>query len=152
MRRFVVALVASFAIAGVVLVGCSKPLHPPEGRWIGHHQSRAAVVDAWLEILPSGKVRISAPNFLDAGDRSDEQLREIQKRLAYDLSENWDAVKPRAYDFDGRIFRKAGGVAPQMEWDPAKQEMKVVFYFGMSKSLRIAMKPVKNFGEDPWLP
>jgi hypothetical protein len=28
--------------------------------------------------------------------------------------------------------------------------MKVVFYFGMQRSLRIVMHPVKDFSEDPW--
>lgn len=152
MRRFAILTVACLLIAGLTLVGCSKQHQPPQGRWIGRYESPAVMVVAWLEILPSGQVRISAPDFLDIGDRTDVQLREMHKRLASDLSDGWSEVKLRQYDFDGRVFRKPGGVSPQMEWDPDKQEMKVVFYFGMSHSIRIPMQPVKNFGEDPWLP
>jgi hypothetical protein len=147
MRRFAILL-----LAGLLLGSCAEKHQPPVGRWIGHYESPTVMVVAWLEITPAGEVRVSAPDFLDIGDRTDDQLREMHKRLAYDLSEGWGEVKLRQYDFDGRVFRKLGGVAPQMEWDPVTKDMKVVFYFGMSHSIRIPMQPVKNFNEDPWLP
>ena len=147
MRRFAILL-----LAGLLLGACSKELAPPQGRWIGHYETPQVMVVAWLEILPSGDIRVSAPDFLDVGDPTDDQRREMHKRLAYDLSEGWSEVKLRQYEFDGHVFRKPGGVAPQMEWDAGKKEMKVVFYFGMSHSIRIPMTPVKNFSEDPWLP
>jgi len=147
MRRFAILL-----IAGLLLGACSKEHEPPRGRWIGHYESPQVMVVAWLEILPSGDVHVSAPDFLDIGDPTPEQRDAMHKRLASDLSDGWNDVKLRRYDFDGHVFRKQGGVAPQMEWDGHKQEMKVVFYFGMQHAIRIPMTPVKNFGEDPWLP
>lgn len=147
MRRFAILL-----FFGLLLGSCSQQHTPPVGRWIGHFESPQVMVVAWLEISPTGEIRVSAPDFLEVGDPTQEQRREMQKRLAYDLSEGWGSVKAREYDFDGHVFRKTGGVAPQMEWDPNTKAMKVVFYFGMSHSIRIPMTPVKNFGEDPWLP
>ena len=147
MRRFAILL-----LAGVLLGACSKHFAPPQGRWIGHFESPQVVVVAWLEILPTGDIRVSAPDYLDVGEPTPDQRDTMHKRLASDLSESWGEVKLRQYEFDGRVFRKSGGVAPQMEWDPGKKEMKVVFYFGMQHSIRIPMTPVKNFGEDPWLP
>jgi hypothetical protein len=108
------------------------------------------MVDAWLEILPNGTVRICAPDILDVGDPSQEDRTAMHARLAQDLSDAWGEVKLRTYDFDGHIFRKPGGFAPQMEWNPKKREMKLVFYFGTQKSIHIDMKPVNDFSEDRW--
>jgi hypothetical protein len=52
-------------------------------------------------------------------------------------------------DFDGRVFRKPGGVAPQMEWNPDSKKMTVVVYLGM-KTVRIPVHVVKDFSDDPW--
>jgi len=145
MRRFAILL-----IAGLVLAGCSKHPQPPAGRWIGNFESQAVMVDAWLEIVPDGSVRICAPDILDAGSPTDEQRAKMHAQLASDLADAWGEVKLRAYDFDGRTFRKPGGIAPQMEWNPDTHEMKLVFYFGMQHSIRIAMHAVKDFNEDAW--
>jgi len=145
MRRFAILL-----IAGAVLFACSKTPSPPAGRWVGNYESPTVMVDAWLEILPNGSVRVSAPNFLDMGQPDDAQRAAMHARLASDLSDGWGEVELRKYDFDGRVFRKPGGFAPQMEWNPKTQQMKLVFYFGMQHSIRIAMHPVKDFSEDPW--
>jgi len=145
MRRLAILLVA-----GLVLVACSRTPPPPSGRWIGSYESSSVMVDAWLEIAPNGTVRICAPDLLDPGSPSDEDRAAMHVRLAGDLADAWGEVKQRSYDFDGRVFRKPGGIAPQMEWNPKKKEMKLVFYFGMQRSIRIAMHPVKDFGEDPW--
>ncbi len=147
MRRFAILL-----LAGLLLGSCSKHFDPPEGRWIGHYESPQVVVVAWLEILPGGDIRVSAPDYLDVGDPTPDQRDTMHKRLASDLSDSWGEVKTRRYEFDGHVFRKEGGVAPQMEWDSGKKEMKVVFYFGMQHSIRIPMTQVKNFSEEPWLP
>ena len=153
MRRFAILLIAGLVLAtGLTLVACSKQHAPPVGRWVGHYDSSAVMVVAWLEILPSGQVRVSAPDYLDPGDLADEQREVAHKRLAGQLYDDWGTVKPRDYDFDGKIFRKPGGFAPQMEWDPGTNQMKVVFYFGMQRSIRIPMTQVKEFSEDPWLP
>ena len=145
MHRFAVLL-----IAGLVLVACSRAPQPPVGRWIGHIETPSVMVDAWLEILPGGAVRICAPDILDIGEPDDAQRTAMHARLASDLSEAWGEVKLRTYTFDGRVFRKPGGFAPQMEWDPKAQHMKLVFYFGTQHSIRIEMRSVKDFSEDPW--
>ena len=147
MRRFAILL-----MAGLILAGCSKSHQPPSGRWMGHYESPSVMVVAWLEISPSGDVRVSAPDFLDPGEPSDEQREAAHKKLGGELYEDWGNVHPRRYDFDGHVFRKQGGYAPQMEWNPQTKEMKLVFYFGMQRSIRITMQPVKEFTEDPWLP
>jgi len=141
---------AILVTAGLALVACSRGPQPPSGRWIGNFESEAVMVDAWLEILPGGSVRICAPDILDVGAPSDADRTGMHARLASDLSDAWGEVKLRSYDFDGRTFRKPGGVAPQMEWNPATHEMKLVFYFGMQHSIRIAMHAVKDFSEDAW--
>jgi hypothetical protein len=145
MRRFAVLL-----IAGLVLAACSRTPQPPVGRWVGNFESPSVMVDAWLEILPGGAVRVCAPDLLDVGEPDDAQRALLHARLAGDLYEAWGDIAPRKYDFDGRVFRKPGGFAPQMEWDPKTREMKLVFYFGMQRSMRIVMHPVKDFSEDPW--
>lgn len=146
MRRFAILL-----IAGLVLAACTKQHAPPNGRWIGHYESPAVMVVAWLEIAPNGDIKVSAPDFLEPGELDDDQRAMAHRRLANSLSDAWGEVKPRRYDFDGKVFRKPGGVAPQMEWDPGTNQMKVVFYFGMQRSIRIPMTQVKEFGQDPWL-
>ena len=145
MRRFSILL-----LAAVALVACSRQPAPPQGRWIGNYESPAVMVEAWLEILPGGTVRVSAPDLTDIGSPTDEERAVMHARLASQLSDDWNDVVPRKFDFDGRVFRKPGGFAPQMEWNPETRQMKVVFYFGMQRSLRIVMHPVKDFSEDPW--
>lgn len=147
MRRYAILL-----IAGLVLAGCSKSHQPPTGRWIGHFESPAVMVVAWLEISPSGDVKVSAPDLLDPGDPDDEQRAAAHKRLANEIYDSWGNVQSRHYEFNGHVFRKPGGYAPQMEWDPNTKQMKLVFYFGMQRSMRIALTPVKEFTEDTWLP
>jgi hypothetical protein len=147
MRRFAILL-----IAGLVLAGCSKSHQVPAGRWIGHYESSSVMVVAWLEITPQGDVRVSAPDFLDPGEPTDEQREAAHTRLANQLYDGWGNIPSRHYEFNGHVFRKPGGFAPQMEWNPVTKQMKVVFYFGMQRSIRIAMQPVKEFTEDTWLP
>lgn len=145
MRRYAVLV-----IMGLLLASCSRTPHPPVGRWIGNYESSSVMVDAWLEILPDGTVRICAPDILDIGQPSDEDRTGMHSKLASDLAEAWGEVRLRAYDFDGHVFRKPGGIAHQMEWDAATHQMKLVFYFGMQHSIRIDMLPVKEFSEDSW--
>lgn len=146
MNRFAILLLAALTLAG-----CSKHHEPPTGRWIGHYESPTVMVVAWLEITPGGDVRVCAPDLLDIGEPTDEQKNVMRSRLANDLSDAWGQTKVRRYDFDGRVFRKQGGFAPQMEWDPLAQNMKLVFYFGMQRSIHIQMERVKDFNEEPWL-
>jgi hypothetical protein len=147
MRKISILWVAGLAL----LAGCFSSSQPPVGRWIGNHEAPGILVDTRLEILPDGRVRVSAPNFLNAdSDISEEQRVDMRARLADELNRTWSQVVPRKMDFDGRTFRKPGGVAPQMEWDAATRQMKVVFYFGMHKSIRIDVRQVDVFGDDPW--
>ncbi len=145
MRRFAVLLIVLVAIAA-----CSRSSHPPTGRWIGNYESSSVMVDAWLEIMPNGAVRVCAPDILGIGEPSDEDRKAMHARLASDLSDAWGEVALRSYDFDGRVFRKPGGIAPQMEWNPKTREMKLVFYFGTQHSIRILMHAVNDFSEDSW--
>lgn len=145
MRRLVILL-----FVGLPLVACSKHPQPPVGRWIGNYESSSVMVDARLEILPDGTVRVSAPDLTDVGSPSDDDRAVMHARLASDLAESWDDVKPRRFDFDGHVFRKPGGIAPQMEWDAQRRQMMVVFYFGMEHSIRISMRAVQDFSDDPW--
>ena len=142
--------VALLLLAAIALIACSKPPPPPQGRWIGHYESEAVMVDAWLEILPNGSVRISAPDLTGIGTPTDEERALMHTRLAAVLAKEWDGVEARKFDFDGKVFRKPGGVAPQMEWDPKTKQMKTVFYFGMQRSIRIPMRAVRDFSEDAW--
>lgn len=138
------------AIGLVAIVACSRHSGPPVGRWIGTYDTPAVMVDTRLEILRNGTVRISAPNILGVGDVSDAERSVLHARLAGDLEKGWADVIPRPMDFDGRVFRKPGGVAPQMEWNPDTGDMKLIFYFGRQKSVRIVMQKVANFSADPW--
>ena len=45
------------------------------------------------------------------------------------------------------MFRKPGGVAPQLEWDPDRKRMTMVYYSGNRNSVRVALSAVGEFGE-----
>jgi hypothetical protein len=53
-------------------------------------------------------------------------------------------------DFDGKVFRKPGGIAPQAIWDAKTGSMQLVIYPGAQPSIRIAMRRVGDFSADPW--
>ncbi|HEY0281867.1 MAG TPA: hypothetical protein VGC27_04500 [Rhizomicrobium sp.] len=146
MRRFAVLLLIGLGM----LIACSRPAQPPVGRWIGNYDAPDVMVDVRLEITKDGLVRASAPDLLDVGKVSDETSAALRARLASDLAENWGNAELRVLDFDGRVFRKPGGVAPQMEWNPKTRQMTLVFYFGTKRSIRIPMRAVENFDHDPW--
>ena len=146
MQRFTILLLLGFG----ALVACSRPAQPPVGRWIGHYDAPDVVVDARLEITKDGAVRVSALDLLDVGQVSDQARVAMHARLAADLAASWDDVVPRAMDFDGRVFRKPGGVAPQMNWNPDTKKMSLIFYFGTKHSIGIPMYAVEDFGNDPW--
>lgn len=146
MRRVSILIIAGLAL----LAACSRSEKVPTGRWIGQYDSADVMVDARLEVQPDGTVKVSAPDILGVGDLSEEERMQLHARLADQLDSTWDKAPARHMDFDGKVFRKPGGVAPQMEWDPATREMKVVFYFGMQRSIRIRMTQVTDFSSDPW--
>ena len=78
MRGFSVLLCISLA----VLFACSKPEKPPTGRWIGNLENSDVMVDARLEILPDGTVKVSAPDITDVGDIGDADRAALHQRLA----------------------------------------------------------------------
>ncbi|HVZ92140.1 MAG TPA: hypothetical protein VG843_10850 [Rhizomicrobium sp.] len=144
MRNFALAVLSVLAVAS-----CSHP-SPPQGRWEGHYESDDAMIVARLEIGADGKVRVSAPDLLDIAGASDEDRQAMRQRLAEDLAQGWDEVAPRAMDFDGGVFRKPGGVAPQAIWDAKSRTMQLVVYLGARSALNIPMRAVGDFSDNPW--
>ena len=132
----------------VSLAACSKPA-PPVGRWEGGYEANGTVVAARVEILPSGAVKVSAPDITNVSSKP-EVIEELRARLASDLANGWSEVKPRDFDFDGQTFRKPGGVAPQMVWDKATNQMTLELYIGTRPALPVPLRPVSDFHDSPW--
>ena len=135
-------------MALLVLAGCSKPT-PPVGKWEGGTEIGGTIVAARVEILPNGGVRVSAPDVTYVtGNR--EQINAFRARLAADLANAWPDVKPRVFDFDGKTFRKPGGVAPQMVWDKDTGQMVLELDIGANPALPITLRPVDGFHDNPY--
>lgn len=147
--RFALALCLLFGLPlSAGLMGCSKP-QPPVGKWEGGHEAGGTIVVARVEILPSGLVKVMAPDITNAvGNRA--QIELLRDRLTSDLANGWSEVKPRAFDFDGETFRKPGGVAPQMVWDKATNQMSLRLYIGARPALAVPLRPVDGFHDNPW--
>ena len=75
---------------------------------------------------------------------------QMQDRLAADLANGWDDVTPRSFDFDGKTFRKPGGIAPQMVWDKATGQMTLELYIGANPALPVPLRPVAGFHDNPF--
>jgi hypothetical protein len=135
-------------LACLALVACTKPA-PPVGKWEGGFEGGGTVVAARVEILPSGAVKVSAPDITNAFGKP-EQMQELRARLAADLANGWSEVKPREFDFDGKTFRKPGGFAPQMVWDKATGQMTLELYIGANPALPVSLRPVSEFHDSPW--
>jgi hypothetical protein len=143
MRFAVVMLVALLAVTA-----CSKP-KPPVGKWEGGMESGGDLVVARVEILPGGQVKVMAPDITNAiGSR--EQMNEYRARLSADLANGWSEVRPRSFDFDGKTFRKPGGIAPQMVWDKATNHMTLELYIGARPALPVPLRPVDDFHDNPF--
>lgn len=145
MRMLSALFVAGLCLA--TMVACSKP-KPPVGRWEGTFQSADTMIVARLEIDPNGAIYISAPDAVDIAPNADRAV--IRQRLAVGLIRAWDEVQPRAFDFDGRVFRKPGGVAPQIEWSPGSKQMTLVVYPGTRPTIHVKMRAVRDFSVNPW--
>ena len=143
-------LLAAALIAALpgILTACSKPV-PPVGKWEGGAERGGTLVAARVEILPGGGVRVMAPDITNVMGPHD-QIELLRDRLASDLATNWDFVKPRMFDFDGKTFRKPGGIAPQMEWDKATNQMTLELYIGARPAFPVVLRPVDNFHDNPW--
>jgi hypothetical protein len=137
-----------FVAALVALAGCSKP-QPPVGKWEGGYESGGDLVAARVEILAGGAVKISAPDVTNAIGNHD-QIDTMRAQLAADLVNGWSDVTPRTFDFDGKTFRKPGGVAPQMVWDKDTNQMTLELYIGANPALPVPLRPVNDFHDNPF--
>jgi len=133
----------------VLLAACSRPA-APVGKWEGGYEAGGTLVVARVEIVPGGQVRISAPDLLNIADTRPEAMRRHRERLAAELRNNWAAVEPRPFDFDGKTFRKPGGIAPQMAWDERTNQMTLQLYFGANPALPVVLRPVQEFNDNPF--
>ena len=137
-----------FAVLTMALAGCGKP-QPPAGKWEGGYEAGGDLVAARVEILPNGGVKISAPDVTNAmGNR--EQINAMRAQLAADLVNGWSEVTPRTFDFDGKTFRKPGGVAPQMVWDKATNQLTLELYIGANPAMPVPLHPVADFHDNPF--
>ena len=140
---------AAAALLFLALTACSKP-QPPQGRWEGGYDGDGVLVAARVEIGADGQVKVSAPDLTNAQGAKPERLAQMREQLSADLATAWDTVAPRPFDFDGTTFRKPGGVAPQMEWDKASNQMTLELYIGANPALPIPLRPVDAFHDNPW--
>jgi hypothetical protein len=146
MRRTIVLLLFAAALA---MSACSKP-SPPQGRWEGGYSAGGTLVAARMEIKADGQVKVSAPDITNLQNAKPEQLQQQRDAMAADLASGWDSVAPRPFDFDGKTFRKPGGIAPQMVWDKDTNQMTLEIYIGVDPALPVPLRPVDNFHDDPW--
>jgi hypothetical protein len=138
-------LTAAIMLAAAGLAGCSDP-QPPLGRWEGAYTGDDALIVARLEIEPDA-IRVSAPNaFAEFSAMSTAEREAVERDLSARLAAAWPKIAPTTFSFDGKVFRKPGGVAPQMEWDPDKKAMTLVVYPGLHDTIRLPLTPVENFG------
>jgi len=138
-------------VALMLLAACSRPA-PPVGRWEGSYESPTTIVAAWLEIGKTGLVRASAPNTTDIPpEAGDAERQSIRAEMIGRLAAGWGSIEPRKMDFDGRTFRKPGGIAPQMKWDAKKKQMTLVLYLGANPALGVPLRRVEAFSENPFV-
>ena len=140
-------LALTFLLA-LTLFACSRAA-PATGKWEGTYGTDDTMIAARLEIAPDGMVKVSAPDLLGVSGSQDDR-EAMRERLAGDLIAGWGEVVPRKMDFDGETFRKPGGIAPQMIWKAKKKQMLLVVYIGTQPSIRIPMREVGDFSENPF--
>lgn len=147
--RALIAVISS-GLCLLTVLACSSAKTPPAGRWEGAYEAQDVMVAVRLEISNKGDIFLSAPDLSDIQNTQADDRPALRERLAEDLASSWGAVEPRTLDFDGRVFRKPGGIAPQMEWNPDSKQMTVVLYLGMRPALRVPLHAVSEFSADPW--
>lgn len=139
-------LAAASALLSLGLFACADPL-PPTGRWEGVYEDPGVIIVARLEIATDGTIRVSAPNAITSESAlSPAERIDLVRQLQAKLNASWPAVEPMRLEFDGRAFRKPGGVAPQLEWDSGSKHMTMVYYSGTRNSVRVALTSVGEFG------
>jgi hypothetical protein len=133
-------------MAVAALAGCSSHPQPPTGRWQGYYEAPDVMIAARLEISPTGTVRVSAPNaFADIASMSASDKAQLRNRLESGLAAAWPKVVPLDLEFDGKVFRKPSGIAPQIEWDKDKGQMTLFVYAGTHATIRVPLESVENF-------
>jgi hypothetical protein len=147
MRKAILLTTSLFV--GLLLAGCSKP-QPPVGKWEGGTETGGVIVVARVEIAANGLVRVSAPDVTNISDAKPEIAMQERERLQAELVNAWPDVKPREFAFDGKTFRKPGGVAPQMVWDKATNQMTLEIFIGANPALPVALRPVPEFHDNPF--
>ena len=145
--RLYAAILFGLCLSG--LMACSNA-KPPAGRWEGTYDSTDAIVAVRLEIDGKGDIYLSAPDAMNFPTPSEDQRAAMHQRLAQGLASAWGDVTARHYDFNGHTFRKPGGIAPQMEWDAATKQMTVIVYLERRPGIRIPMRAVSEFSDNPW--
>ena len=141
-------MIAALALS-VLLAACGSP-KPPVGKWEGALDTPDTMVAVRMEMGSDGQVRVSAPDLTGIVE-GDEALRHgMRERLSEELAAGWDDVAPRPFDFDGKTFRKPAGVAPQMVWDKATNQMTLELYIGANPALPVVLRPVPEFHDDPF--
>ncbi len=139
-------LILAFAL--LALTACSKPV-PPVGKWEGGTERGGTLVVARVEVLPNGTVRVMAPDITNVMAPR-HRIDILRDRMAADLVNGWSEIKPRMFDFDGKTFRKPGGIAPQMVWDKKTNQMVLQLYIGANPALPVPLRPVSEFHDSPW--
>ncbi|HEY7979293.1 MAG TPA: hypothetical protein VID67_13955 [Rhizomicrobium sp.] len=146
--RILAAFLTCFCL--IAVAGCSHQVAPPVGRWEGAYDAGNTIVTARMEITDKGQIFVSAPNAENIASSSSEDRAAIRQRLTDDLVQGWDDVTPHQLDFDGKVFRKPGGIAPQAEWDGAARRMTLVVYLDKGDGLHIPLRAVKEFSSNPF--
>jgi len=114
--------------------------------WQGGYADGSIMIVARVEIGEDGRVRLSAPNaIMDFAALPEPAETDVRTRLLASLAAAWPNVTPRDLDFDGKVFRNPGGVAPQLEWDAATQHMTMFVYPGARPSVQFELERVKEF-------
>jgi hypothetical protein len=139
-------LVRACLSAALALAACAKaPV--PMGKWEGFYEDQGLTVAVRLEIDTGGTIRVSAPNaVMENKNLSQAERTEIRTDLASRLGKSWPQVRPLPLEFDGKVFRKPGGVAPQLEWDSKNAQMTMIYYSATRASVRVPLKLVEDFG------
>ena len=132
-----------------LLAACGNP-KPPVGKWQGGLDTPTTMVAARVEIGTDSKIRVSAPDLTGITEVNEGRRMDMRQKLAEELAADWNDAAPRDFDFDGKTFRKPGGVAPQMEWDKSTGGMSLVVYLGKDPARRVALRAVSEFSDDPF--
>jgi len=141
--------ILALLLVAVALTGCSKPT-PPQGRWEGGYDDGSTFIAARMEIGADGLVRVSAPDVTDEQIGSKDDQLQMRETMAERLAGAWGEIAPRHMDFDGTTFRKPNGIAPQAEWDKASKTMTLYVYIGTRPVIKMMLRPVDEFSDNPW--